>query len=46
MYWNWHKRQQAEELAIRALQGNPNQPEALEIMDHINNRGGEAVATS
>ena len=36
MYWNWHKRQQAEELAIRALQGNPNQPEALEIMDHIN----------
>ena len=31
MYWNWHKRQQAEELAIRALQGNPNQPEALEI---------------
>ena len=45
MYWKWHKRQQAEELAIRALQGNPNQPEALEIMDHINNRGGEAAAT-
>lgn len=39
MYWQWHKRQQAEEMAIRALQGNPNQPEALEIMGYINNRG-------
>lgn len=36
MYWDWRKRDQAEELALRALQGNPKQPEALEVMEAMN----------
>lgn len=35
MYWDWRKRDKAEELALRALQGNPKQPEALEVMEAI-----------
>lgn len=40
MYWDWHKRDKAEELAIRALQGNKSQPEALAVMDSLKRRGG------
>lgn len=36
MYWDWRKRDKAEELALRALQGNPNQAEAREVMDAMN----------
>lgn len=35
MYWDWRKRDKAEELAIRALQGNASQPEALEVMERL-----------
>lgn len=38
MYWDWRKRDKAEELAIRALQGDPNQPEATEVMQAISSR--------
>lgn len=38
MYWDWRKRDKAEELALRALQGNPNQPEALEVMNALKRR--------
>lgn len=38
MYWDWHKRDKAEELAIRALQGNKQQPEAMEVMAALNSR--------
>ncbi|MDE5832212.1 MAG: tetratricopeptide repeat protein [Desulfovibrio sp.] len=33
MYWDWRKRDKAEEFAQRALQGNPAQPEAKEVME-------------
>lgn len=33
MYWDWRKRDKAEELALRALQGNPSQPEALGVIE-------------
>lgn len=33
MYWDWRKRDKAEEMALRALQGNSSQPEALEVMN-------------
>lgn len=32
MYWDWRKRDKAEEFALRALQGNPSQPEAKEVL--------------
>ena len=35
MYWDWRKRDKAEEMAIRALQGNRSQPEALEVMNAL-----------
>lgn len=35
MYWDWHKREKAEEMAIRALQGNSSQPEARAVMDEL-----------
>lgn len=38
MYWDWRKRDKAEELAIRALQGNSSQPEAREVMDALKRR--------
>lgn len=38
MYWDWRKRDKAEELAIRALQGDPSQPEATEVMQAISSR--------
>ncbi len=38
MYWDWRKRDKAEELAIRALQGNASQPEALEVMKALKKR--------
>lgn len=38
MYWDWRKRDKAEELAIRALQGNKSQPEALEVMNALKRR--------
>lgn len=38
MYWDWRKRDKAEELAIRALQGDPAQPEALEVMAALSAR--------
>lgn len=38
MYWDWHKRDKAEELAIRALQGNKSQPEAMEVMEALKAR--------
>lgn len=38
MYWDWRKRDKAEELAIRALQGNPAQPEAKEVMEALRRR--------
>lgn len=38
MYWDWRKRDKAEELAIRALQGNPAQPEAQEVMNALKRR--------
>lgn len=38
MYWDWRKRDKAEELALRALQGDPNQPEALEVMNSLKRR--------
>lgn len=38
MYWDWRKRDKAEELAIRALQGNPSQAEAQEVMNALKRR--------
>ena len=38
MYWDWRKRDKAEEMAIRALQGNKTQPEALEVMSALQRR--------
>lgn len=38
MYWDWRKRDKAEELALRALQGNPQQAEALEVMEALKRR--------
>lgn len=38
MYWDWHKRDKAEELAIRALQGNRSQPEATQVMEALKQR--------
>ncbi len=38
MYWDWRKRDKAEELAIRALQGDPDQPEANEVMQALSSR--------
>ncbi|MBD5552839.1 MAG: tetratricopeptide repeat protein [Desulfovibrio sp.] len=38
MYWDWHKRDKAEELAGRALQGNSSQAEALEVMEALKQR--------
>lgn len=38
MYWDWRKRDKAEELAIRALQGDPSQPEANEVMQALSAR--------
>ena len=39
MYYAWHKRTKAEEFAVRALQLDKTQPEALEIMERIDRRG-------
>lgn len=36
MYWDWRKRDKAEELALRALQGNPAQTEAKEVIEALN----------
>lgn len=38
MYWDWRKRDKAEEFALRALQGNPNQPEATAVMRELSAR--------
>lgn len=38
MYWDWHKRDKAEEFAIRALQGNKSQPEAAAVMEALRQR--------
>ena len=38
MYWDWRKRDKAEELALRALQGDPNQREANEVMQALSAR--------
>lgn len=38
MYWDWRKRGKAEEMAIRALQGDKSQPEAREIMNALTKR--------
>lgn len=38
MYWDWRKRDKAEELAIRALQGDARQKEALEVLDALKRR--------
>lgn len=38
MYWDWHKRDKAEDMAIRALQGNKTQPEALAVMEALKRR--------
>lgn len=38
MYWDWRKRDKAEELALRALQGNPAQAEAKEVMNALKRR--------
>ena len=38
MYLDWRKRDKAEEFALRALQGDPAQPEALAVMEYLNNR--------
>lgn len=35
MYWDWRKREKAEEMALRALQGNRAQAEALEVMQAL-----------
>lgn len=32
MYLDWHKKDKAEDMAIRALQGNKSQPEAVAVM--------------
>ena len=38
MYWDWRKKDKAEEMAIRALQGNAAQPEAQEVMEALKRR--------
>ena len=38
MYWDWRKRDKAEEMAIRALQGNKEQPEAKAVMEAMQRR--------
>lgn len=38
MYWDWRKRDKAEDMAIRALQGNSSQPEAQEVMNALKRR--------
>lgn len=38
MYLDWRKRDKAEEFALRALQGDSGQPEALAVMEYLNNR--------
>lgn len=38
MYWDWSKREKAEEMAIRALQGNKSQPEAKAVMAELESR--------
>lgn len=35
MYWEWRKKDKAEEMAIRALQGNKQQPDALAVMEAL-----------
>ena len=37
MYLEWHKKQ-AEEAALRALQSDPDQPDALEVMAALQRR--------
>lgn len=38
MYWDWRKRDKAEEMAIRALQGDKGQPEAQAVMNALQRR--------
>lgn len=38
MYLEWRKKDKAEEMAIRALQGNKQQPEALAVMEALNRK--------
>lgn len=35
MYWDWRKRDKAEEYALRALQGDPKQAEGLQVMEAL-----------
>lgn len=35
MYLDWHKKDKAEDMAIRALQGNKSQPEAMAVMEAL-----------
>ena len=38
MYLEWHKKQAAEDAALRALQSDPDQPDALEVMAALERR--------
>ena len=38
MYLEWHKKQAAEDAALRALQSDPDQPDALEVMAALQRR--------
>lgn len=38
MYLEWRKKDKAEEMALRALQGNKQQPEALAVMEALNRK--------
>ncbi|SDF56916.1 tetratricopeptide repeat protein [Desulfovibrio legallii] len=38
MYLEWHKKQAAEDAALRALQADPQQPDALEVLDALRRR--------
>ena len=38
LYLVWHKRQKAEEMALRALHDDPEQADALEVMDALERR--------
>ncbi|MBQ3058730.1 MAG: tetratricopeptide repeat protein [Desulfovibrio sp.] len=38
MYYLWHKREKAEDMALRALQGNSKQSDALEVIEALRRR--------
>ena len=46
MYWDWRKRDKAEEMAIRALQGNKEQPEAKAVMEAMQRSVRRYLASS